>query len=43
MGKQKYLESLGLRVFRITDFDIKNNLSVVMKELEDFIIEHYGH
>ncbi|UMQ42980.1 endonuclease domain-containing protein [Chryseobacterium sp. Y16C] len=43
MDRQKYLESLGLYVFRITDFDIKNNLSVVMKELEDFIIEHYGH
>lgn len=43
LERQKYLESLGLHVFRITDFDIKNNLSVVMKELENFIIEHYGH
>ncbi len=43
LERQKYLESLGLYVFRITDFDIKNNLSVVMKELEDFIIEHYGY
>lgn len=42
MERQKYLESFGLNVFRIADFDIKNNLSVVMKELEDFIIEHYG-
>jgi len=41
--RQKHLESFGLHVFRITDFDIKNNLSVIMKELEDFIIEHYGH
>lgn len=40
--RQKYLESLGLYVFRITDFDIRNNLSVVMKDLENFIIEHYG-
>ncbi|KIC61190.1 DNA methylase [Chryseobacterium taiwanense] len=41
--RQKYLESFGLNVFRITDFDIKNNLSVVMKDLENFIIEHYSH
>lgn len=41
--RQKYLESFGLNVFRITDFDIKNNLSVVMRDLENFIIEHYSH
>lgn len=40
--RQKYLESLGLKVFRTTDFDVKNNLSVVMKDLEKFIIENYG-
>ncbi|EJL75416.1 endonuclease domain-containing protein [Chryseobacterium populi] len=40
--RQKYLESLTLKVFIITDFDIKNNLAVVMKDLERFIIEHYG-
>ncbi|MDQ0595537.1 very-short-patch-repair endonuclease [Chryseobacterium ginsenosidimutans] len=40
--RQKYLESLGLRIFRITDFDVKNNLGVVMKSLEDFIVENYG-
>lgn len=42
LERQKYLESFGLHIFRITDFDIKNNLGVVMKELEDFIIEHYS-
>ncbi|MCA6068102.1 endonuclease domain-containing protein [Chryseobacterium sp. RG1] len=41
--RQKYLESFGLNVFRITDFDIKNNLSVVMRDLENFIIEDYSH
>jgi len=41
--RQNYLESLGLKMFRITDFDVKNNLSVVMKDLENFIIEHYKH
>ncbi len=39
--RQKYLESLGLKIFRIIDFDVKNNISVVMKDLEDFIILHY--
>ncbi|MFY1045679.1 endonuclease domain-containing protein [Chryseobacterium sp. GP-SGM7] len=41
--RQDYLESLGLNIFRITDFDIKNNLSLVMKELEDFIIKNYSN
>ncbi|KQT17548.1 DNA methylase [Chryseobacterium sp. Leaf404] len=40
--RQDYMESLGLKVFRISDFDIKNNLSVVMKEMEDFIIKNYS-
>lgn len=39
--RQKYLESLGLKVFRIKDFDAKNNLATVMKDLEDFIVERY--
>ncbi|MCQ9638216.1 endonuclease domain-containing protein [Chryseobacterium sp. WG14] len=40
--RQEYLESLGLMVFRIDDFDVRNNLSIVMRELEEFIILHYG-
>ncbi|WP_435523572.1 endonuclease domain-containing protein [Chryseobacterium indoltheticum] len=40
--RQDYLESLGLKVFRITDFDVKHNLSILMKNLEEFIIENYG-
>ncbi|GEJ47930.1 endonuclease domain-containing protein [Chryseobacterium sp. ON_d1] len=40
--REEYLESWGLLVFRISDFDVKNNLSVVMKKLEDFIVLHYG-
>ncbi len=40
--RQKYLESLGLLVFRISDFDVRNNLSLVIRELEDFIVLHYG-
>ena len=41
--RQQYLESLGLTIFRITDFDVRNNIAVVMKELENFIIEHYKY
>lgn len=40
--REEYLESLGLLIFRITDFDVRNNLSVTMKELENFIVLHYG-
>lgn len=39
--RQTYLESLNLKVFRVTDFDVKNNLALVMKELEICIIENY--
>lgn len=37
-----FLENLGLKVFRITDWDIKQNLSVAMKDLENFIIANYS-
>lgn len=40
--REVYLESLGLLVFRVSDFDVRNNLNFVMKELQDFIIRHYG-
>ncbi len=40
--RQNFLESLHLKVFRISDFRVKNDLSNVMKELEDFIIENYS-
>jgi very-short-patch-repair endonuclease len=41
LERTKFLESLGLKVFRITDW-VKHILSVVMKELEDFIVENYS-
>jgi len=41
--RQEYLESLGLKIFRITEFDIRNNLSIVMKDLENFIVTHYKY
>ena len=36
--RQNYLEGLGLSVYRITDFDVKNNLDIVMKDLENYIV-----
>ncbi|MBB4805810.1 very-short-patch-repair endonuclease [Chryseobacterium defluvii] len=40
--RRAFLESLGLIVFRVADFDVKHNLSIVMKDLEDFIVGQYG-
>lgn len=42
LERAKFLESLGLKVFRINDFDVKQNLSVVMKDLEDFIVGNFS-
>lgn len=42
LARTTFLEGLGLKVFRITDFDVKQNLSVAMNDLEKFIIEHYS-
>ena len=40
--RQKFLESLDLKVYRISDFRVKNDLLNVMKELEDYIIEYFS-
>lgn len=40
--RQKFLESLGLVVFRIPDVDVKRNLDLVMQNLEDFIIQNFS-
>lgn len=37
-----FLEVLGLNVFLTSDWDMKHQLRKVMKDLENFIIEHYG-
>jgi len=41
-ARQTYLESFGLKFFRCTDFDVKNNINAVFSSLEDFIINEYG-
>jgi len=40
--RQQFLENLGLKVFRITDADVKKNIERAMKDLEAYIIEQYG-
>ena len=42
LKRTNFLENLGLKVFRISDWDVKHNLTVVMKNLEHFIIDHYS-
>lgn len=38
----QFFESLGLKVFIISDFDVKKNLASVMQDLESFIIQNYS-
>ncbi len=39
--REAYLKSFGLKIFRITDFEVKNNLSEVIEGLMSFIKENY--
>jgi very-short-patch-repair endonuclease len=41
-ARQNYLESLGLKVFRIADIDVKRNLAQAMHDLENYIVQEYG-
>ena len=40
--RQLYLENLGLKMYRITDIDVKMNLGNAMRLLEVFIVREYG-
>ncbi len=40
--RQQFLESFGLKVYRITDSDIKKNIALSMIGLENYIIEQYS-
>jgi very-short-patch-repair endonuclease len=40
--RDDYFVSLGLRMFRVSDFRVLNDLENVMKELEEFIIQEYS-
>ena len=41
-NRHQFLQSLDLKVFRISDFRVKNDLANVMKDLEDYIIEYFS-
>jgi len=40
-ARQEFLESLGIKFFRISDFDVKKNMMLVLRDLENFIIKQY--
>lgn len=40
--RQTYLESLGLKVFRCSDLDVKKQIGRVMLDLEQFILDEFG-
>lgn len=42
-ARQQYLENLGLKVFRVTDGEVKRAILDVMASLENFIIKEYGY
>ena len=40
--RQTYLESYGLKVYRISDIAVKQNLALEMSALENYIVQQYG-
>ena len=40
--RQRELENYGLKVFRIANHDVLNNMGAALRELEVFIIDNYG-
>jgi very-short-patch-repair endonuclease len=42
LERERFLVSLGLRMYRISVFDIMRNMHRVIEDLENFIVEHYG-
>lgn len=41
--RQQYLENFGLKIFRISDSDVKKNIDAVMRSLENYIVQQYGN
>ncbi len=39
---ERFLISLGLRMYRISVFDIMQNMNFVIERLENFIVKNYG-
>jgi len=40
--RESFFKSLGLNVFKVSDLDVKKNLSRVMHNLKDYIVYEYG-
>jgi very-short-patch-repair endonuclease len=40
--RERFLVSVGLRMYRISVFDVMRNMHRVIEDLEHFIVEHYG-
>lgn len=38
-----FMRSLGLKVYRVSDYDVLHNLRWVMADLKRFILENYEH
>ena len=41
--RDRYLESLGLKVFHTTDYDVLQHVSMVLEELRRYIVDNYVH
>ena len=41
--RDEFLEGLGLNVFRTTDYDVLQHVNLVLEDLEDYIVKHYGN
>lgn len=41
-GREQYLESLNLVVYKISDYRVKHDLLNVMKELKEFIMKNFS-
>jgi very-short-patch-repair endonuclease len=40
--RERFLVSLGLKMYRISVFDVMRNMHRVIEDLENYIVEHYG-
>lgn len=41
-AREKFLTSLGLKMYRISEFRVRNDLNNVMRELEEYIVIEFG-
>ena len=41
--RDKYLESIGLKVFHTTDYDVLQHVGMVLEELRRYIVNNYEH